>query len=214
MLVALVALLAAPAAAQRRIGAEPFVYVGYSRAWFTGGDEEAGSQTVNGTVGGLGLRVPVLSFLAGRVDLMLTRKGGQFRFPATAPGEEDAFLNLEFVYLELPLVVQVQRYAAGTGFRPFAYAGVAPSFQLGCDLEVVVPDLAVARGACDDSTALGGTLEFISPDVGLVGAVGVEWRLPSAVLQAQLRYTNGWRPITDDSRLRNRTIALLVGVGI
>lgn len=204
---------AVPAAAQRLAGAEPFAYVGYSRAWLDGEGGAGDSRTVGGTLGGIGLRAPLVRFVAARVDLVLSRKGGRFAATgATLP--EEVAVDLEFVYFAIPIQLHLQDLREGTGFRPFAYVGVEPAFQLGCDVEVSAPGVGVARGACDDPDVLGDSAGFISPDVGLVAGIGTEWRLSSALVQAQLRYATGLRNLRDDLALRHRSIALLLGVGI
>jgi hypothetical protein len=205
---ALAVLGSTPAAAQR-VGTDVFAYLGFSRATFTqleGGRDLA--SWVNGATGGVGIRVPLGGPMGLRTELLLARRGGAFILPFTP--EEDATVFLDLVYLEVPVQLQFQSYQLGRQVRPFGFAGVVPSFRLGCDAEARAPSIGVARTTC--SEALTEKTEWF--EVGATVGVGIELRRGRTLAQLQARYYQGFSDLAPDLPFANRTFAIMLGVGM
>jgi hypothetical protein len=202
----LLAAAAAPASAQR-LGTDVFAYVGYSRATLTAANVDLGERWVNGATGGVGLRHPLAGPVGLRTELLLARRGGAF---GLALAGEDALLSLDLVYLEVPFQLQLQSYERGRRFRPFAFAGLVPAFRIGCDAEVQLPSVGVFQDACAD--ALEAQPEWF--DLGATGGAGFEVRRGRTLLQLQARYFQSLGDLGPELPVRNRTFAILVGVGM
>lgn len=202
----LLAAAAAPASAQR-LGTDVFAYVGYSRATLTAANVDLGERWVNGATGGVGLRHPLAGPVGLRTELLLARRGGAF---GLAFAGEDALLSLDLVYLEVPFQLQLQSYERGRRFRPFAFAGLVPAFRIGCDAEVRLPSVGVFQDACAD--ALEAQPEWF--DLGATGGAGFEVRRGRTLLQLQARYFQSLGDLGPELPVRNRTFAILVGVGM
>lgn len=202
----LLAAAAAPASAQR-LGTDVFAYVGYSRATLTAANVDLGERWVNGATGGVGLRHPLAGPVGLRTELLLARRGGAF---GLALAGEDALLSLDLVYLEVPFQLQLQSYERGRRFRPFAFAGLVPAFRIGCDAEVRLPSVGVFQDACAD--ALEAQPEWF--DLGATGGAGFEVRRGRTLLQLQARYFQSLGDLGPELPVRNRTFAILVGVGM
>lgn len=198
---------AAPASAQR-LGTDVFAYLGYSRATLSaGGDVDLGERWVNGATGGVGLRHPLAGPVGLRTELLLARRGGAFGLAAAG---EDVLLSLDLVYLEVPLQLQFQSYDRDRRFRPFAFAGLVPGFRIGCDAEVRIPSVGVLQDTC--SEALPRQPEWF--DLGATGGAGFEVRRGRTLLQVQARYFQSLGDLGQELAVRNRTFAILVGVGM
>jgi hypothetical protein len=197
---------AAPASAQR-LGTDVFAYLGYSRATLSaGGDVDLGERWVNGATGGVGLRQPLTGPAGLRTELLLARRGGAF---GLAVDGEDVLLSLDLVYLEVPLQLQFQSYERDRRWRPFALAGLVPGFRIGCDAELRTAS-AVFQDACPD--ALAEQPEWF--DLGATGGAGFEVRRGRTLLQVQARYFQSLGDLGPALAVRNRTFAILVGVGM
>jgi hypothetical protein len=203
---ALLAACAGPASAQR-LGTDVFAYLGYSRATLTAADVDLGERWVNGATGGVGLRHPLTGPVGLRTELLLARRGGAF---GLAVAGEDVLLSLDLVYLEVPLQLQFQSYDRGRRFRPFAFAGLVPGFRIGCDAELRMPSVGVLQDACTE--VLTAQPEWF--DLGATGGVGIEVRRGRTLLQLQARYFQSLGDIGSDLAVRNRTFAILLGVGM
>jgi len=204
---ALLAASAAPASAQR-LGTDVFAYVGYSRATLSaGGDVDLGERWVNGATGGVGLRHPLAGPVGLRTELLLARRGGAF---GLAVAGEDVLLSLDLVYLEVPVQLQFQSYQRSRRFRPFAFAGLVPAFRIGCDAELRIPSVGVLQDACTE--VLTAQPEWF--DLGATGGVGFEVRRGRTLLQFQARYFESLGEVGPELPVRNRTFAILVGVGM
>jgi len=197
----------APASAQR-LGTDVFAYLGYSRATLSaGGDVDLGERWVNGATGGVGLRQPVAGPVGLRTELLLARRGGAFGLAAAGP---DALLSLDLVSLEVPRQLRVQSCERARRFRPFAFAGVVPGFRIGCDAELRLPSVGVFQDACPD--VLAEQPEWF--DLGATGGAGFEVRRGRTLLQVQARYFQSLGDLGPTLAVRNRTFAILVGVGM
>ncbi len=198
---------AVPARAQR-LGTDVFAYLGYSRATLSaGGDVDLGERWVNGATGGVGIRHPLAGPVGLRTELLLARRGGAFGLAAAGP---DALLSLDLVYLEVPVQLQFQSYERERRFRPFAFAGLVPGFRIGCDAELRLPSVGVLQDACAD--ALAEQPEWF--DLGATGGAGVEVRRGRTLIQVQARYFQSLGDLGPELPVRNRTFAILVGVGM
>lgn len=204
---ALLGTCAAPASAQR-LGTDVFAYLGYSRATLSAGaDVDLGERWVNGATGGVGLRHSLAGPVGLRTELLLARRGGAFGLSAAG---EDALLSLDLVYLEVPVQLQFQSYDRGRRFRPFVFAGLVPGFRIGCDAELRVPSLGALQDACTD--VLEEQPEWF--DLGATGGAGFEVRRGRTLLQIQARYFQSLGDIGSVLAVRNRTFAIMVGVGM
>jgi len=180
------------------VGAE----VGYSRTDLVGGDAQR-VQSRQGALTGLYLQTPLRGPLFLRSEILFALKGG--RTQAAVEGGGTAELDIGLAYLELPVLL---RTGVTRGrFRPMVFAGPAPSLQIGCDLQVIVPNAPV-RASCDETNVP----PFRGFDVGMVAGGGLEVRWPASALALEARYTAGLRSVLDGVDVRNRAFGVVLAL--
>jgi outer membrane protein with beta-barrel domain len=207
--VGLLCLLVVPAAlpAQapaRRSSMRPAVgaEVGYSRTDLVGADARR-VESRQGALTGLYLQTPLRGPLFLRSEILFALKGG--RTQAAVEGGGTAELDIGLAYLELPLLL---RTGVTRGrFRPMLFAGPAPSLQIGCDLQVIVPNAPV-RASCDETNVPA----FRGFDMGLVAGGGLEVRWPGSALALEARYTAGLRSVLNGVDVRNRAFGVVLAL--
>lgn len=180
------------------VGAE----VGYSRTDLVGGDAQR-VQSRQGALTGLYLQAPLTGPLFLRSEILFALKGG--RTQAAVEGGGTAELDIGLAYIELPVLL---RTGVTRGrFRPMVFAGPAPSLQIGCDLQVIVPNAPV-RASCDETNVP----PFRDFDVGMVVGGGLEVRWPASALALEGRYTAGLRSVLDGVDVRNRAFGVVLAL--
>jgi hypothetical protein len=115
-------------------------------------------------------------------------------------------------YLEIPLLVRLAA-SARHPIRPVVLLGAAPAFELSCSGRTRPPSIP-------ENPAPVGPLNCADyrttrSDLGLVGALGAEWRLASITWTVEARYTHGIGDLTAEWNYvstSNRSLALLVGI--
>lgn len=198
-------LLAAPTgvAAQRDrtvVGGQ----VGYARSWISTDSDSLNALSENrqGAFVGLFVRTRIFKWVALQPEIDLTIKGGTYPLPGTAPGYRT---NLEFGYLELPLLVRFAPSLSGKGrgVRPVVFAGASAGFDLGCTLATTSPADSLALTGCDAT--------FRSVEWSWLVGGGVQWNLQGVSLGLEGRYMQAINSFTD-SELdpKNHLFAILL----
>jgi len=198
------AVLAAQAPGRIRSSMRPAVgaEVGYSRTDLVGGDAQR-VESRQGALTGLYLQTPLAGPLFLRSEILFALKGG--RTEAAVEGGGTAELDIGLAYIELPVLI---RTGVTRGrFRPMIFGGPAPSLQIGCDLQVVVPNAPV-RASCDETNVP----PFRDFDVGMVVGGGLEVRWPASALALEARYTAGLRSVLEGVDVRNRAFGVVLAL--
>lgn len=201
----LVLLLTAPtgAAAQRDrtvVGGQ----VGYARSWIstTSDSLNADSENRQGAFVGLFVRMRIFKWVSLQPEVDLTIKGGTYPLPGTPAGFKT---NVEFGYLELPLLVRFAPSLSGKGrgFRPVVFGGASAGFDLGCTVATTNPVDSIALTGCEDTFR---SLEWS----WLVGG-GVQWNLQGVSLGLEGRYMEAINSFTDSPlEPKNHLFAILL----
>ena len=176
--------------------------VGYSRADL-GGPDAAGIRARQGALSGVYLSAPLGRILSVRPELLFALKGGR-----TEVSLEDgslATLDIDLAYLEIPLLARIT-FPTGR-IRPVLFGGPSASFQIGCDLQVILATQTV-RSSCDQA----GVALFRTFDYGVVGGGGAEFAWAQSALSLEARYTAGIRSIVDGATVRNRAFAVVLAL--
>lgn len=192
-----------PAAAQRDrtvVGGQ----VGYARSWITTTSDSLNnlSEVRQGAYVGLFVRMRVLRFVALQPEIDLTIKGGTYPLPGTPPGYRT---NLEFGYLELPLLLRFAPSVTGRGrgVRPVVFAGASAGFDLGCTLTTTSPADSIALTGCDAT--------FRSMEWSWLVGGGVQWNLQGVSLGLEGRYMKAFNSFTDSPlEPKNHLFAILL----
>jgi hypothetical protein len=164
-------------------------------------DEDPEISRHVGPIAGGWVRIPRSGRWSFQAEGLFSEKGVVFE-PVPAAGLDDS-LDVRLRYLELPLLARLDFGAAGAGARVFALGGVAPAFELSAHTKTTFEGEELRRNI-DDA--------IYSTDVGLVGALGVEFG--RAVIEG--RYTHGLRHINtddngDEDRIKNRVFSVMFG---
>jgi outer membrane protein with beta-barrel domain len=176
--------------------------VGYSRADL-GGPDAAGIRARQGALTGVYLTGPFGRILEFRPELLFALKGG--RTDVSLEDGTIATLDIDLAYIEVPLLARV---TLPTGrFRPVLFGGPATGFQIGCDLQVILPTQPV-RSSCREA----GVALFRTFDFGVVGGGGVEFGWSQSALSLEARYTAGIRSIVDGATVRNRAFGVMLAL--
>jgi hypothetical protein len=201
----LVLLITAPsgAAAQRDrtvVGGQ----VGYARSWISTSDDSLNnlSEVRQGAYVGLFVRTRVFKWISLQPEIDLTIKGGTYPLAGTPEGYRT---NLEFGYLELPLLVRFapSLNGKGRGIRPVVFAGASAGFNLGCTVTTTSPVDSIALTGCD------GT--FRSMEWSWLVGGGVQWNLQGVSLGLEGRYMNAFTSFTDSPlEPKNHLFAILL----
>ncbi len=162
-------------------------------------DEDPDISRRIGPVGGVWVGIPVTSRVSIQVEGLFSEKGVTF----DAPGFGVDSVDVRLRYLEIPLLARGDFGDSGSAARVYVAGGAAPAFKLSARARAVAGDDEQTRDIDD---------EIYSADVGLVGAVGVEF----GRAQVEARYTHGLRHINtddngDEDRIKNRVFAVTVG---
>ncbi len=198
-LVLLLLLAAAPKLAAQLPRAAVGAQVGYSRSDLSGGDAEQ-IRSRQGALTGVYLYFPLRPGLALRPEFLFSLKGGRTEAPIVGGGT--ALLDIELAYLELPVLAHVSLPTGG--LRPVLFGGAAPSFRIGCDLQIIVQPEPI-RAPCDET--------FRDVDVGIVAGAGIEAQLNRSTLALlEGRYTAGLRSVLDNAQIDNRAFAILLAL--
>ncbi len=162
-------------------------------------DDFEGDSSRVGPIGGVWLRTAPAGRFSFQVEGLFSEKG--FEMDLEVLGIL-AKADMRIRYVEVPLLGRVDFGGAGSGARVFALAGMAPAFKLAAHLTSDVHGEQQRDDVGDDVKAF---------DLGLAGAVGIEWRR----VQVEARYTHGLTSIpTDpdsDQTIRNRVFSVLAG---
>ena len=191
------ALVPAPARAQidrDLVGFE----IGYSRADL-GGAEGATFAARASTLAGAYYTARFGRSFAVQPQLLLALKGG--RLPVTLDDGTVAVVDFELAYIEVPVLLRLSGPRFAGRIRPVVFGGVAPAFNVGCNLELEEPAL---RFECNQEL----TSQVVRLDLGLVGGFGVEAPWSDAALGLQFRYTLGTRRVLGVGDARNRQFAI------
>jgi hypothetical protein len=184
----------AVSAPDRRIG----VVAGINWATVTGSDvEDASNRT--GFLGGVVLVAPFSPAVAIQPELLYTMKGAKF-----SDSEENITGTVKMNYIQVPLLLRFDLSTTG-GVRPFAYAGPAIAFKMGCSLEISEGTTSISAD-CDEGP---DPSEFKSTDVsGIVGA-GLAFNMSGRVASIGVRFDQGLTKFSEGNDVKHRVISLV-----
>jgi len=178
--------------------------VGYARSWISTNSDSLNNLSGNrqGAFVGLFVRTRVFKWVSLQPEIDLTIKGGTYPLPGTPAGYTT---NLEFGYLELPLLVRFAPSISGKGrgIRPVVFGGASAGFDLGCTVATTNPVDSIALSGCEDTFR---SLEWS----WLVGA-GVQWNLKGVSLGLEGRYMEAITSFSDSPlEPKNHLFAILL----
>jgi hypothetical protein len=178
--------------------------VGYARSWISTSSDSLNnlSQSRQGAYVGLFVRTRVFRWVALQPEIDLTIKGGTFPVPGTPAGYRS---NLEFGYLELPLLVRFAPSLSGKGrgIRPVVFAGASAGFDLGCTVTTTSPVDSIALTGCEQT--------FRSVEWSWLVGGGVQWNLQGVSLGLEGRYMQAINSFVDSPlEPKNHLFAILL----
>ena len=178
--------------------------VGYARSWISTSSDSLNnlSEVRQGAYVGLFVRMRVFKWVSLQPEVDLTIKGGTYPLPGTPAGYRT---NLEFGYLEVPLLVRFapSLTGKGRGIRPVVFGGASAGFDLGCTLTTTSPADSIALSSCD------GT--FRSMEWSWLVGGGVQWNLKGVSLGLEGRYMEAITSFTDSPlEPKNHLFAILL----
>jgi len=178
--------------------------VGYARSWISTNSDSLNNLSGNrqGAFVGLFVRTRIFKWVSLQPEIDLTIKGGTYPLPGTPAGYTT---NLEFGYLELPLLVRFAPSISGKGrgIRPVVFGGASAGFDLGCTVATTNPVDSIALSGCEDTFR---SLEWS----WLVGA-GVQWNLKGVSLGLEGRYMEAITSFSDSPlEPKNHLFAILL----
>jgi hypothetical protein len=178
--------------------------VGYARSWIstTSDSLNARSEDRQGAFVGLFVRTRLFKWVSLQPEIDLTIKGGTYQLPGTLAGYQT---NLEFGYLELPLLVRFapSLNGKGRGFRPVVFAGASAGVDLGCTVATTNPVDSIALTGCDAT--------FRSVEWSWLVGGGIQWNLQGVSLGLEGRYMQAITSFTDSPlEPKNHLFAILL----
>jgi hypothetical protein len=178
--------------------------VGYARSWISTKSDSLNdlSEVRQGAYVGLFVRTRVFKWVSLQPEIDLTIKGGTYPLPGTPAGYRT---NLEFGYLELPLLVRFapSLNGKGRGIRPVVFGGASAGFDLGCTLTTTSPVDSIALTGCDAT--------FRSMEWSWLVGGGVQWNLQGVSLGLEGRYMKAFTSFTDSPlEPKNHLFAILL----
>jgi hypothetical protein len=178
--------------------------VGYARSWISTSSDSLNNASENrqGAYVGLFVRTRVFKWVALQPEIDLTIKGGTFPLPGTPAGYRT---NIEFGYLELPLLVRFAPSLSGRGrgIRPVVFAGASAGFDLGCTVTTTSPVDSIAPAGCEET--------FRSVEWSWLVGGGVQWNLRGVSLGLEGRYMQAITSFIDSPlEPKNHLFAILL----
>jgi len=178
--------------------------VGYARSGVSTNSDSlnALSEDRQGAFVGLFVRTRVIKWVSLQPEIDLTIKGGAYPLPGTPDGYKT---NLEFGYLELPLLLRFapSLNGRGRGFRPVVFGGASAGFDLGCTVSTTSPVDSIALTGCDAT--------FRSVEWSWLVGGGVQWNLQGVSLGLEGRYMKAITSFTDAPlQPKNHLFAILL----
>lgn len=178
--------------------------VGYARSWISTNSDSlnALSEDRQGAFVGLFVRTRIFKWVSLQPEIDLTIKGGTYPVPGTPAGNRT---NLEFGYLELPLLVRFapSLNGKGRGIRPVVFGGASAGFELGCTVATTNPVDSIALTGCDAT--------FRSVEWSWLVGGGVQWNLQGVSLGLEGRYMEAITSFTDSPlEPKNHLFAILL----
>jgi hypothetical protein len=152
-----------------------------------------------GYAGGLYFNIG-LGFLSFQPEVLYTRMGGKYEI-----GEDR--LEFHFDYLQVPVLLKINVVPAGP-IRPFICGGGYGAYLIKAKGVMVVGGVPVEEDIRDTYQAF---------DYGVVGGVGLTFKLPGVALTVEGRYNHGLRNLYKDplegESMKNTSLMALVGIG-
>lgn len=192
------------------------------------GGNDAGSTNMSlGLIGGLSATLHLANLLSIQPELLYVRKGAD-QFTVTQERYVIVNGNIVLDYLEIPILARLT-FPMANNLVPGVYVGPSFAFKLRSKLNVV-------EARSEDGTPLGSIQPKIvnvkSTDIGLVIGTALAVEGPATKIVIDFRYTFGFNgflkahsfvgsnseiSLVDDNDkpldLKNRTLAVMVGVG-
>ena len=178
--------------------------VGYARSWISTNSDSLNTLSGNrqGAFVGLFVRTRVFKWVSLQPEIDLTIKGGAYPLPGTPAGYKT---NLEFGYLELPLLVRFAPSISGRGrgVRPVVFGGASAGFDLGCTVATTNPVDSIALTGCENT--------FSSVEWSWLVGAGVQWNLKGVSLGLEGRYMQAITSFIDSPlEPKNHLFAILL----
>jgi hypothetical protein len=153
-------------------------------------------EAVTGMAFGIGMDWKLNTALMLQPELQYSQKGYQYNPSGVA-------VKLRLTYIEVPVMLRANTPVLENGMRLYGLFGPAIAMRSSCGANV-----GSSRGLCNQLSA-----DLSSMDYGIVGGLGMDFRIRSAKLTASLRYDLGKADIdkTEDGSAKSRALSLLVG---
>jgi opacity protein-like surface antigen len=164
------------------------------------GDDVKDVKWKGGAIGGVFLTYAFSDIFAVQPEVLFTMKGGKQTFG-------DTTYTLKGNYVEIPVLAKVYLPMEGK-FKPHIFAGPA----LGI--------LVTAKSSADPGIEVDVKDQTKSTEVGILGGVGLEYKMETGCVLLDVRYEVGLTRIakksegeTDEPDVKNSVISFMVGYG-
>ncbi len=198
----LLAVLSGVASAQL-IGITKGVKGGINIATIGGSDAGSGITAVTQYAAGVFVEISLPGPLAIQPEVLYSVKGSKAAVPATylTPAMT---LTTTLSYIEIPVLLKF--YLPTPVIKPHLFAGPALGILTSAKAKAEYPGGSVDTDIKDVIT---------STDLGVVVGAGIKLALPIVDLSVEGRYNYGMKSIDkqDGTKMYNRTISILVGIG-
>ena len=153
-------------------------------------------EAVTGMALGVGMDWRLNAALMLQPELQYSQKGYQYNPSGVA-------VKLRLTYIEVPLLLRANTPVLENGMRLYGLFGPAIAMRSSCGANV-----GSSQGKCNQLST-----DLSSMDYGLVGGLGMDFRIRSTKWTASLRYDLGKADIdkTDDGSAKSRALSLLLG---
>ena len=164
------------------------------------GDNDGETSRRTGVIGGAFAVIPTTPVFSVQPELLFTMKGAK-------TSEQGITGTLKLNYLEIPVLGRFD-ISAGSGVKPFVYAGPAISFNLSCTAQVSGSGINIS-GDCEDEDT-GESVKKVDYS-GVIGG-GLKFDVSGRAFAIGARYTHGFASIGDNGDAKNRTLSLLASL--
>jgi hypothetical protein len=178
------------------------------------GDLFGGAHVTNrfGVRAGVFVNRKLTSLLSVQPELYYIQKGTTLE----ATGTDGGKLDLSLAYVEAPLLLRADFWAADT-WHPFVVAGPSFAFRVQCR-GTLTSDGYTGSGTCKELNDDPTTDLFVKSDIGTTVGIGATGTVARRLLMAQVRYGRGLRTIVNNPSAglspKNSVFSFIVGFGI
>lgn len=188
---------------------------GMSRA--TIGGEDASEEGVDmgartGIKVGVSATIPILEGFSLQLGSNYVQKGSQVDIDDDFFDIDNFSVGLNLDYIEFSGLGIAKLAQPGGPASIYVLAGPAVAFNVKCGGVVAIGDedgSATIKVDCDDAD-----IKTRSVDFGITGGIGTEMMISEGMtFSVELLYTLGVKSVSEDDDIKNRAIALQIGVG-